>query len=349
MGLPTIVIGATQVPFQQGGAEWHAAALLGQLRQRGFRAEIVQLPFQWDPREAALRSALAWRLLDFTQAAGLPIDLFIGTRFPSYAARHPAKVVWLFHQFRQAYDLHEAGLDGFPETPEGQALRRHVIELDTQSLRECRRIYTTSHNNALRLRRFNGLEAEVLRLPLDEPQAFWAGDYEPFVLSVGRLVSLKRTDLLLRAMARLSAPAEARIVGEGPERTALEALTRELGLGERVRFLGRLGDAETRALYARAGAVFYAPWDEDYGLVTLEAFQARRPVVTTRDAGGPLEFVSHEVTGLVAEPEPQAVADALARLLREPGLARRLGEAGHAAVRPLSWDAVVSALTGWNR
>jgi len=276
VSLPTVVVGATQVPFQHGGAEWHAAALLCQLRARGFRAELVQLPFQWDPREAALRSALAWRLLDFTQAGGLPVDLFIGTRFPSYAARHPAKVV-------------------------------------------------------------------------DEPQAFWAEDYQPFVLSVGRLVSLKRVDLLLRAMSHLPPAAEARIVGEGPERAALETLAGQLGLGERVRFLGRLGDAETRALYARAGAVFYAPWDEDYGLVTLEAFQARRPVVTTHDTGGPLEFVSHEVTGLVAEPTPESVAAALARLLREPGLARRLGEAGHAAVAGLSWGDVVSALTGWAR
>ena len=345
----SVVIGATQVPFQHGGAEWHAEALLRQLKARGFLAELVQLPFQWDPREAALRSALAWRLLDFHQAGGQPIDLFVGTRFPSYAARHPNKVVWLFHQFRQAYDLHEAGLDGFPETPEGRALRRHVIELDTQALRECRRIFTTSRNNAERLRRFNGLEAEVLRLPLDEPQAFWAEDYQPFVLSVGRLVSLKRVDLLVRAMSHLPPAAEARIVGEGPERAALETLAGQLGLGERVRFLGRLGDAETRALYARAGAVFYAPWDEDYGLVTLEAFQARRPVVTTRDAGGPLEFVSHGVTGLVAEPTPESVAAALARLLRDPALARRLGEAGHAAVAGLSWDDVVSALTGWAR
>ena len=201
----SVVIGATQVPFQHGGAEWHAEALLRQLKARGFLAELVQLPFQWDPREAALRSALAWRLLDFHQAGGQPIDLFVGTRFPSYAARHPNKVVWLFHQFRQAYDLHEAGLDGFPDTPEGRALRQHVIALDTQALRECRRIFTTSRNNAARLRRFNGLEAELLPLPLEEPQAFRSAAPEPFVLSVGRLVSLKRVDLLLLALVPLLA------------------------------------------------------------------------------------------------------------------------------------------------
>ncbi len=342
----SVVIGATQVPFQHGGAEWHAEALLRQLKARGFLAELVQLPFQWDPREAALRSALAWRLLDFHQAGGQPIDLFVGTRFPSYAARHPNKVVWLFHQFRQAYDLHEAGLDGFPDTPEGRALRQHVIALDTQALRECRRIFTTSRNNAARLRRFNGLEAELLPLPLEEPQAFSCAEPEPFVLSVGRLVSLKRVDLLLRAVALLPPPCEARIVGEGPELQGLEALARELGLGQRARFLGRLPDPEVRELYARAGAVFYAPWDEDYGLVTLEAFQSGRAVVTTTDSGGPLEFVGDGATGLVAQPQPEALAAALRRLLENPGLARRLGAAARESIAGLSWDAVIEALTG---
>lgn len=339
-----IVVAATQVPFESGGAEWHADALVAQLEARGHAVELVRLPFQWDPREAALRSALAWRLLDFSQSGGRAIDLVIATRFPSYVARHPAKVVWLFHQFRQAYDLHESGKDGFPDTPEGRALRSHVIELDGAALRECRRIYTTSRNNAARLRRFNQLEAQVLRLPLVDGQRFTTEGYEPFVLSVGRLVSLKRTELLVRALQHLPPPFEAIVAGEGPEREALERLAQETGLAARVRFVGRVSDEQLRGLYARAGAVYYAPWDEDYGLVTLEAFHAKKPVVTTSDSGGPLEFVVHGETGLVAEPTPEAVAAALARLLGDAGLASRLGNAAWASVQGLSWDEVIRAL-----
>jgi glycosyltransferase involved in cell wall biosynthesis len=96
-----------------------------------------------------------------------------------------------------------------------------------------------------------------------------------------------------------------------------------------------------RDLYAGAGAVFYAPFDEDYGLVTLEAFRSARPVVTTTDAGGPLEFVKHAETGLVAEPEPQAIGRALGQLLGDKALAERLGAAGRAATRSISWDHVI--------
>jgi glycosyltransferase involved in cell wall biosynthesis len=333
-----------QVPFATGGAEWHADALIRELRRRGFRSELVQLPFRWDPREEVVRSALAWRLLDLERCGSVAVDLFIGTRFPSYAVRHPLKVVWLFHQFRQAYDLHDAGIDGFEDTPRGRALRDHLIELDTLALKECRRIFTTSQNNARRLRDYNGLEAEVLRLPLLDPERRKTGESRGYVLSVGRLDPLKRTDLLLRSLA-VAPGVPAVIVGDGPERATLEKLSTSLGIDGRVRFAGRVSDSDLLELYAGAAAVYYAPWDEDYGLVTLEAFHAHKPVLTTTDAGGPLEFVTDGETGLVTAPQPEAIAASLLRLREHPELTRRLGEAGWDRVRHFSWDEVIERLT----
>ena len=340
-----VLVGGVQVPFVTGGAEWHLAALVDRLLAKGFECEAVQIPFQWSPREAALRSALAWRLLDLEHASGRPVDLFIATRFPSYAARHPRKVCWLFHPFRQAYDLHDAGIDGFPDTPEGNDLHAKVKALDGQALRECRRLFTTSETNARRLRRYQGLEAEVLRLPLLDPEGFSAQAYEGFALSVGRLDALKRTELLVRAARHLPERFRVVIAGDGPERGRLEALAAELGVAARVEFLGRVDDRVLRGLYARAGVVFYAPFDEDYGLVTLEAFHARKPLVTTTDAGGPLEFVTDGETGFVVPPEPEDLGRALARALEDPVRAREMGERGFARVRGFDWDRVIAALT----
>jgi glycosyltransferase involved in cell wall biosynthesis len=340
-----VVIAAAQVPFQRGGAEWHVEALHRELLARGFRAEVVQVPFQWTPRTEALRSCLSWRLLDLTHAGGVPIDLLIATRFPSYAARHPNKVLWLFHPFRQAYDLHEAGVDGFPDDEEGRRLRHQFIDLDTRLLKECRRVFTTSRNNADRLRRFNDVEAEVLRLPLLDRDSWRCEAYEPWVLSVGRLEILKRPELVVRACAGLPPAMRVVVVGEGSQADALRFLARTLGVADRVDFLGRVDEPTLKSLYARCGAVFYAPFDEDYGLVTLEAFHARKPVVTTTDAGGVLEFVRDGVTGVVAPPDPAALAAAVERLLGQPDEARRLGEAGFASVREFGWDAVIEALT----
>jgi glycosyltransferase involved in cell wall biosynthesis len=97
-------------------------------------------------------------------------------------------------------------------------------------------------------------------------------------------------------------------------------------------------------LYAGAAAVVFPPYDEDYGYITLEAFLARKPVVTTTDAGGPLEFVDDGVTGLVSAPDPDSLASAMSRVVSHAGLARSLGEAGYERARAISWDGVIDRL-----
>ena len=73
-----------------------------------------------------LTQAFLWRLLDLEEADGRRIDLVIATKFPSYVVRHPNKVVWLVHQFRQAYELDRTALGQFGESPEERAIRRKV-------------------------------------------------------------------------------------------------------------------------------------------------------------------------------------------------------------------------------
>jgi glycosyltransferase involved in cell wall biosynthesis len=338
-----ILIAATQIPFAQGGAEWHVEALRRELIARRFRTEVVRLPFQFVPRSEAMRGALAWRLLDLSESNGIPVDLVIATRFPSYAVRHLNKVVWLFHQHRQAYDLHESGVDGFAR--EEEDTRKLLVDMDTRMLGECARIYTTSLNNARRLERYNHMTADVLRLPLLDPETWRCEDYGDFVLSVGRLDALKRTELLVRAIPLLPEGVRAVIVGRGPLETQLHGLADRLGVAHRIDFRDHVPEDELKRLYARCGAVFYAPYDEDYGLVTLEAFHSRKPLVTTTDSGGPLEFVTDGESGFVVPPEPELIAARLAQLLGDKGLAQAMGQQGYEVVRHIGWDDVIRKLT----
>jgi len=103
-----------------------------------------------------------------------------------------------------------------------------------------------------------------------------------------------------------------------------------------------IGDNEQ--LYAGARAVYYAPVDEDYGFSTVEAFASGKPVITTSDAGGVLEFVDDGVTGLVTPPDPARVAESLARVAADPAAGARMGEAGRARVAGITWDHVVDTL-----
>jgi glycosyltransferase involved in cell wall biosynthesis len=111
-----------------------------------------------------------------------------------------------------------------------------------------------------------------------------------------------------------------------------------------VEFAGFVPDEQASRYYAAARAVYFAPVDEDYGYGAVEALQAARPVVTTTDSGGVLEFVEHEVTGLVTPPDPAAVARSLAALMADPDKAARLGAAGRERVKGITWDGVVDTL-----
>jgi glycosyltransferase involved in cell wall biosynthesis len=335
-----IAVCRPQVPFVYGGAELVADQLVDELRARCHEAELVAVPYKWYPGTRVLDQALVWRLLDLTEADGRPIDLVIATKFPSYGIRHPNKVVWLVHQFRQAYDYDRTDLGQFSETPEDRATRRAVERFDRATLGEARKIFTISGNVATRLERFTGLGAEVLPPP---PQRldFHTDGYEDFVLSVNRLDRAKRIDLLIEA-AKAQPSLRVVIAGEGPDRGRLEQLA-ATGNGT-VEFAGRV-DAERLAdLYARCRAVYYAPIDEDYGIVPYEAFLSEKPVVTTTDAGGPLEIVRDRETGLVVAPASAEIARALAFLAENVDDAKALGRAGRAAAERVTWDACIDAL-----
>jgi glycosyltransferase involved in cell wall biosynthesis len=146
-------------------------------------------------------------------------------------------------------------------------------------------------------------------------------------------------------MAFVPEPITLVLVGEGTHRALIERAAEQARVSDRVRFAGAVDDEALVALYREALAVAYVPFDEDYGLATLEAFLAARPVVTARDSGGTLEFVEDDVTGLVCAPDSAALGAAIARLSADRALGRRLGDAGRTVALGITWDAVVDRLT----
>ena len=120
----------------------------------------------------------------------------------------------------------------------------------------------------------------------------------------------------------------------------------DAGVASRVVFAGSASGDDLVRHYAGARGVIYAPYDEDYGYVTLEAFLSGKPVITAGDSGGTLEFVVDGENGFVCEPTPEAIGAAAARLTADAALAERLGRAGLARARTITWDGVVEQLVG---
>jgi alpha-1,3/alpha-1,6-mannosyltransferase len=171
---------------------------------------------------------------------------------------------------------------------------------------------------------------------------------EALVLSVNRFDPGKNLVLAVDAFAALRArlaPAafatvrlvlaghvDARLAEARALAAELEARAARLGIEGQVSLVRSPSDAERRALLARAACVIYTPLAEHFGLVPLEAMAAARPVIAV-NRGGPTETIVHGETGWLADPRPEAFADALAAVLRDAGAARRMGEAGWAHVR----------------
>jgi len=335
-----IAVCAPQVPFVRGGAEIFAERLAHELRGHGHEAELVTIPFKWYPGARVLSQAFLWRLADLEESDGTPIDLVVATKFPSYCVRHPNKVVWLLHQFRQAYELDATDLAQFGDSAEDRATRRAVQRLDRVALGEARKLFATSHNVADRLRRSTELEAEVMPHPPQE-LPYRTAPAEGFILSVNRLDRAKRIDLLLEA-AKSEPGLRVVVTGDGPDRERLEGLAG--GPNGRIRFTGRVSDEELADLYARCSAVYYAPVDEDFGMVPFEAFLSEKPVLTTTDAGGPLEVVHDRETGLVVAPEAAEIGRACTYLLGHEDEAAAWGRAGKSVAERLSWDSAIERL-----
>jgi glycosyltransferase involved in cell wall biosynthesis len=336
---------AVQAPFVRGGAEMLVSALAAQLGRRGFRVDVVCVPFHAYPPSEVLRQALAWRLLELRETNGRAPDLVIATKFPSYLVRHPRKVTWLFHQYREAYDLFGGPHSALTASPEDAALREAVRAMDAGGLGESRRLFAISANVAGRLRRFNGLSARPLHPPPPQLGRYRSEGYGDYLFSAGRLEAVKRPDLLLRALAASGGAARLKLAGSGALEADLRRLAEQLGVAGRVDFLGFVSDEDLLALYAACRGVLYAPLDEDYGYVAVEGFLSRRPLLTTTDAGGPLEFVEDGRSGFVRPPEPEALGAAIDELfaLREPRL-REMGEAGATRASEITWERVIDAL-----
>jgi len=170
--------------------------------------------------------------------------------------------------------------------------------------------------------RFGGCDGRRIRAELGLGNA-------PLVVSVARLDEEKGGAVLLRAMSLLDGPAHLAMVGEGPREACWRALAGTLGLSGRVHFLGLRNDVE-QILAAASVVVVPSEWEEAFGLATIEAMAASKPVIVTRSGAMP-EIVG-DAALVVPRSNPPSLARAIAKVLADRVLAQRLATAGRALV-----------------
>jgi len=349
--MAAILVCGVKVPFVWGGQDVLVSSLVRELKARGHEVDTVELPFQTE-KATLLNQAAMWRALKLESFGGKAVDLVIATKFPSYFVKHPKKSLWLVHQHRIIYDLFAGRFSDFSDAPEDEALRRMLTEADDIAIREYQYISGISKNVIERLSNFNGINGEVLYPPLPLGKRYLNKPSKDYILSVGRICSIKRLDFMIKALPIVHNHIKLKVVGMADEPGVKEYLNNEIAkhhLADRVEFLGRVDDQTLLDLYSQALAVYYAPHNEDFGYVTLEAMASGKAVVTAKDSGGTLEFVKDNENGLVVEPSSDAIGHAINRLVSNPELAGKLGSSGRTFVEESGffekgWDNVISSL-----
>lgn len=342
-----IVLLSSIVPFINGGARFIVEWLEEKLLEAGHEVERFYLPFVDDPQEI-LNQIAVWRLLDLTQSC----DRVIAFRPPAYVIDHPHKVLWFIHHIRTFYDLWDTPYRGMDDTAQSRGVRDNLRALDTRAISESKAVFTNSQVVSDRLKRFNGLDSTPLYPPIYKPERFTHAGYGDEIVAVSRLEPHKRQMMMIEAMQHVRTGVRLRLCGTASNPAhGLELMNRasDLGVADRVTIEDRwISEDEKAQILSGALAVAYLPKDEDsYGYPSLEGAHARKPILTTTDSGGVLELVEHGRNGLISEPHPAALAEAMDRLHADRKATEQMGTASlqRLSDMKIDWTTVVERLT----
>ena len=339
-----IAICSVQIPFVKGGAENLIESFQNELSKRNFEVTNINIPFKWYPVSRIITECMIWRLIDISEVNGWKVDMVISTKFPSTIVKHDNKRIWLIHQLRQAYDMYGTEYSFFDNSEEQNRIRKLIIKIDTKTINEAKEIFTISKTVTNRLKKYNDIDSIHIYPPPKNHERFYCDQYENYILYVGRLESIKRVRLLLESFRFVKSDTQCIIVGNGDEKDNCQKYINNHGLRNKVKLLGFLSDDEVIKLYANALGVFYAPIDEDYGFATIEAFLSKKPIITTNDAGGVLEFVIDEENGFITEANPVNIADKIDMIRENKAKCKELGMNGYEIARKITWDYVIDRI-----
>lgn len=326
---------------ERGGAENLYEGLVDALNRAGHSATLIEIWVDETNFEGILEAYCNCFYLNLDD-----YDLVISTKAPTYMVRHRNHISYLLHTIRVFYDMFELEFD--PNDKERQRERKMIHELDKYGL-SSQRIKKHFVNGSAVYKRmrdldgyWNNIDFQTLHHPpkIDKFKEPIEGN---IIFLPGRLHRWKRPDLVINSMKYVKYDVDLVITGRGEDEEYCRSLAKH---DSRIKFLGWVDDESIVDLYSRAIVVPFVPINEDYGLITVEAFKSKKPVITCNDSGEPSLIVKDGVNGFVVDPDPMQIAAKVNYLIENPEEIKRMGENGYNSVKDITWDAVVSELMG---
>lgn len=335
----------TMTPYVRGGAEILVDDLLEQLRIRGHEADLYRIPFPNNFEIPLLETILATSMFRFDE-----YDRVIAFKFPAYCVNHPNKVMWMFHQFRQVYELYDKPY-GLEANDYGKALQSIITNIDNERIPLSRNIYTNAQEVTNRLWTYNSIKSVVLNPPLLNMDDYYCNETGDYIYYPSRINSIKRQHLAVEAMKYVKSDIKIIISGKCEDDNyfkQIENTIKASKLQDKVQIENRwVSDKEKLDYLANSLAVMYIPYKEDScGFVTMEGFYSSKPVISCTDSGGTVEFIDDNETGYFAEPDPKDIAKKMDLLYQNKKRTEKMGKKAREEIlrRNINWDETVRRL-----
>ena len=374
------IIGPSPVPFAMGGMEYLLRGLVNNISElSNHKVEMIKLPIKEDDFWSIIDGYKQFYSLNLDH-----FDMVISTKYPAWMVKHKNHICYMAHRLRGLYDTyhftklpfetdrnnteinrvldyldsHDSSVDGLLELlvtlkkvqntiPDyyfalpSSFLRKIVHFLDDQGLKKIRKFYSISQTVKNRKEYFpENSKVEVL-YPPSFLKNLHNENYE-YLFTISRLDSAKRVQLIVEAMKYVKGDVRLKIAGTGPMEKELKKMAEK---DKRIEFLGFISDSEAEKYYSNSKGVLYIPYEEDYGLVTIEAMMCKKPVITCHDSGGALEFVVDGETGFISNPSAKEIGKKISQLsIMSKDTLKNMGENCFEKVKNITWKNVVENL-----
>lgn len=372
------IIAPSPIPFGVGGAEklwWGMQEYIN--KNTTHQCELIKIPTKENNFWNLIESYYKFYTLDVSH-----FDMVISTKYPAWMVQHQNHHIYLQHCLRGLYDTyHFSGLpEHFSSSHPKVAAITELLQSDTTDIRQIfnalfelkadktvpnntyafpgafiRSIVHFLDNQAMRqVHNFSAISQTVI-----DRKEYFPKDtvvqkvYHPsnlttltntaydYFFTASRLDGAKRIQMIVEAYMKSKTTIPLKIAGAGP----LDAELRQLAKNDpRIEFLGFISDTDLCTHYANAYAVLFVPYDEDYGLITIEAAMCEKPLLTFNDSGGVCEFIKDKFTGLVCEPNINALAANIDAIANDRELCIQMGKEAKKAVQNITWKSTIDAL-----
>ncbi|MEN3015005.1 MAG: glycosyltransferase family 4 protein [bacterium] len=189
--------------------------------------------------------------------------------------------------------------------------------------------------------------------PVDSKENYFCEEYSDYYYFPSRFAYNKRQHLVIEALKYAKGNFKVIMTGQIEEkyfRNYIKPLLNDPQINQRLEIMEYVDETIKRKLYARAIAVIFTPFDEDYGYVTLEAFYSSKSVITVNNSGACLEFVQNNKTGIVCKPSPESIAKAMDFLYENKSIAIQMGKNAKQFIegKNISWEHTIQRIINYN-